>query len=69
VFLYFLQDSTPQPIIIKINDSPPPELVGIGDTIVGAIGLTGVIALLAGLAALLVAGLLFWSRRRNPLSR
>ncbi len=56
------------PVIVKII-TPPRDPTGISDVIIGAIGLTGFIVLLAILLGLLMAGILFWFRSRNPLSR
>jgi hypothetical protein len=55
---------TPQdPIIVKIVE--PSELSGLADVLLGAIGLTGVLTLLAIAAGVVVAGLLFWWRSRS----
>lgn len=48
------------PIIVKIVE--PSELSGLADVLLGAIGLTGVLALLAIAAGVVVGGLLFWWR-------
>ena len=50
------------PIIVKIVE--PSELSGLADVLLGAIGLTGVLTLLAIAAGIVVAGLLFWWRSR-----
>ena len=52
------------PIIVKIIE-PPGDPTGIADAIVGAIGLTGAITLLAVVVGLLVGGAMFLIRRRN----
>jgi hypothetical protein len=52
------------PIIVKIIE-PPSDPTGLADVLIGAIGLTGVIVLLAFLAGIVTAGLLFWIRRRS----
>jgi hypothetical protein len=51
------------PIIVKIID-PPPEISGLADVLLGALGITGVIALGALVVGLVFAGLLFWIRSR-----
>lgn len=66
-FVLSLQDAAPSPIIVKIIE-PPGDLVTVGEVLLGALGLSGVITLVALAAGLLVAGLLFWARRRRPLS-
>jgi ABC-type phosphate transport system permease subunit len=69
----FLQQ-TPQPgaptnppIIVKVI-SPPRDPTGIADVIIGSIGLTGAIALIALLLGVVMAAILYWVRSRNPLS-
>ena len=66
-FVLSLQDAAPSPIIVKIIE-PPSDLVTVGEVLLGALGLSGVITLVAVAAGLLVAGLLLWARRRRPLS-
>ena len=51
------------PIIVKIVE--PSELSGLADVLLGAIGLTGALTLLAITAGIVVAGLLFWWRSRS----
>jgi hypothetical protein len=51
------------PIIVKIVE-PPRDPTGIADVIVGALGLTGVIVLLAVVCGVAFAAVLFWVRRR-----
>ena len=51
------------PIIVKIVE--PSELSGLADVLLGAIGLTGVLTLLAITAGVVVAGVLFWWRSRS----
>ena len=59
-----LAEVKPQdPIIVKIVE--PSELSGLADVLLGAIGLTGVLALLAVAAGVVVAGVLFWWRSRS----
>ncbi len=55
------------PIIVKVI-TPPHDPTGISDVIIGAIGLTGFIVLLAIVLGLIMAGIMFWMRSRNPLS-
>jgi hypothetical protein len=58
-----LQAQPSSPIIVKVIE-PPRDPTGIADVIVGALGLTGVIVLLAVLFGLAFAGILFWIRSR-----
>jgi ABC-type phosphate transport system permease subunit len=58
---------TPQsPIIVRIIE-PPRDPTGLADVLVGSLGLTGVIVLLAVALGLVMAGLLVLIRSRNPL--
>jgi hypothetical protein len=55
-----------QPIIVRII-APPEDTSGLGElgrVIVGALGLTGAAILVAFLAGVVVAGVLFWVRSR-----
>lgn len=57
---------TPQdPVLVKIIDPPNKDLVGLADVLFGSLGLTGVLVLLAIVAALVFAGVLFWIRSRS----
>jgi hypothetical protein len=51
------------PIIVKVVE-PSGDPTGIADVLLGALGLTGVLVLVAVLAAVVFAGLLFWFRSR-----
>lgn len=53
-----------KPIIVKVIE-PPHDPTGISDVIIGAIGLTGAIALAAILLGLLIGGVMFWVRGRQ----
>lgn len=50
------------PIIIKIID-PPSDIESLGDVLLGALGITGVIVLAALVTGLLLAGVMFLVRR------
>ncbi len=45
-----------------------PKQNGLADVVIGAIGLSGVLFLIAILLAVVVAGVLFFLRSRDPLS-
>ncbi len=64
---FSFQQQPSSPVIVKII-TPPHDPTGISDVIIGAIGLTGFIVVLAIVLGLLMAGILFWFRSRNPLS-
>ena len=53
-----------QPFFIKIAP-PHNDLAALRDVLVGSIGLTGVIVLLALVSGLAFAGVLFWIRSRG----
>jgi len=69
------QPSTPpaqpgQPIIVDVGKQPPvAREIGMGDVVLGAVGLTGAIILAALLAGLLAGGLIIgfkqWRERRR----
>ena len=52
------------PVVVKIVEAPH-DPTGISDVIVGAIGLTGFIVLIALLLGLIFGGVLFWFRRNS----
>ena len=53
-----------QPIIVKIVE-PPGDPTGLAAVLIGALGLTGVIVLIAVLLGLVMAGVLSWIRSRS----
>ena len=55
---------TSKPIIVKIIETPK-DPTGIADVLLGSLGLTGVIVLVALLFGLVFGGVLFWIRRRQ----
>jgi len=60
---------TPQsPIIVKLIEPPHNELSGLADVLIGSIGLTGALTLMALLFGILAGGILFFIRSRRPLS-
>jgi hypothetical protein len=52
------------PIIVKLVE-PPRDPTGIAHVVIGALGLTGAITLIAVVLGLLVAGVMFWVRSRS----
>jgi hypothetical protein len=55
------------PIIVKIVETPR-DPTGLADVLIGALGLTGVLVVMALALGLLVGGILFFARSRRPLS-
>ena len=55
------------PIIVKLIEPPPKDPTeGLADVLLGSLGIAGVLALLAVLLGVVMAGVLFWIRSRNP---
>jgi hypothetical protein len=61
--LFLSQPPSQEPIIVDIIE-PVRDPLGLGDVLVSAIGLSGVLALAALLAGVGFAALLFWFRSR-----
>jgi hypothetical protein len=61
-----VQSSPPPSIIVKIVE-PPHDPTGLADVLLGALGLSGILALIALAFGLLLGGLLFLARSRRPL--
>ena len=57
-----IQDKAP--VIVKLID-PPPQISGLAGVLIGSLGLTGFIVLLALVSGAVFAGVLFWYRSRN----
>jgi len=53
-----------EPFIVKIVETPH-DPTGLADVLIGAFGLTGVLILVAVVAAAAMAGVLFWLRGRT----
>ena len=53
------------PIIIKIEPKKN-DAAGLADVLIGALGLSGALVLIAMVAAVIFGSLLFWLRRRKP---
>ena len=56
----------PPPIIVKLIE-PNNDPIGLADVVIGALGLSGVMAVCAILLGVLLAGVLFLVRSRHPL--
>ena len=65
-FLQSFAQQQPAPIIVKIVETPH-DPTGLADVLIGALGLTGVLVLLALVLGLILAGVLFVARSRRPL--
>ena len=61
LFPSFVSQPSPAPIIVRII--PPPE-ENLYDVMIGALGVTGVMIVIALVAAVVFGGVLFWIRSR-----
>jgi ABC-type phosphate transport system permease subunit len=52
------------PIIVKLIE-PPKDPTGLADVLIGALGLTGAITLIAVTLGVLTALIIFWARRAS----
>lgn len=50
------------PIIVKLVE---PHQTSVADVLIGALGITGVLVVVAAVAGLLVGGLMYWLRART----
>ena len=60
------QQQPPPPIIVKIVE-PDNDPIGLANVVIGALGLSGAMAVAAILLGVLLAGVLFLVRSRHPL--
>lgn len=65
-FAFFLLPSlsAQEPIIVKIVELPS-DPTGLADVLIGALGLTGVIVLIAVVLGFVMGAVLFWFRSRS----
>ncbi|MEO8258400.1 MAG: hypothetical protein ABI868_13720 [Acidobacteriota bacterium] len=57
----------PPPIIVKLIEPENNDPIGLANVVIGALGLSGALALGAILLGVLLAGVLFYVRSRQPL--
>ena len=60
-----LQAQPSSPVMVKIIE-PNKDPTGLADVLIGALGLSGVLSLIAVLAAVVFGAVLFWLRSRRP---
>jgi hypothetical protein len=60
------QTQPSSPIIVKIDQPKNDPTGGLADVLIGALGLSGLLFLIAVIAALVFGSLLFWLRRQKP---
>ena len=51
-----------QPIIVKLVE---PHQTSVADVLIGALGITGLLVVIAGLAGMVVGAVMFWIRARR----
>jgi hypothetical protein len=61
-----LQTQPSSPIIVKIDQPKNDPTGGLADVLIGALGLSGVLFLIAVVAAMVFGSILFWLRRQKP---
>jgi hypothetical protein len=61
----FLQSQPERPIIVDITEPPKSELSTLSQVLLGSLGLSGVLALMAILLGIGLGGLMFWIKRRR----
>ena len=61
----FLQSQPSSPVIVKIIQPPKDPTGGLGDVLLGALGVSGVITVLGVLCGVLMGVILFWLRSRS----
>ena len=65
ILALFLQAQPPRPIIVDITEPPKSELSTLSQVLLGSLGLSGVLALMAILLGIGIGGLMFWIRKRS----
>ena len=61
----FLVSQSGGPIIVDITEPPKSELSALSQVLLGSLGLTGVLALMAILLGIGIGGLMFWIKKRR----
>ena len=61
----FTQAQPGRPIIVDITEPPKSELSTLSQVLLGSLGLSGVLALMAILLGIGVGGLMFWIKKRS----
>jgi hypothetical protein len=60
-----LQSQPSSPIIVRVIE-PNTDPTGLADVLIGALGLSGALFLIAVIAAIVFGSILFWLRRQKP---
>jgi hypothetical protein len=64
-----LDPTTVRPIIVQTVDAPPAQELGLGEIILQAVGLTGIILVASVLLGLALGGGIIWLRTRQARGR
>lgn len=64
-----LDPTTVRPIIVQAVDAQPAQELGLGEVILQAVGLTGIILVASLLLGLLLGGGIIWLRKRQARER
>ena len=62
---FFSAGQSGGPIIVNITEPPKSDLSTLSQVLLGSLGLSGVIAIMAILLGIGLGGLMFWLRRRS----
>jgi hypothetical protein len=66
LFRLFFQNQPPgSPIIVTITEPPKSELSTLSDVLLGSLGLSAVLALMAIVLGIALGSLMFWIKRRS----
>jgi hypothetical protein len=60
------QTQPSSPIMVKIDEPKKDPTSGLADVLIGALGLSGLLFLIAVVAAMVFGSILFWLRRQKP---
>jgi hypothetical protein len=63
--LVAVQSQPGGPIIVNITETPKSELSTLSEVLLGSLGLSGLLALMAILLGIAVGALMFWIKRRS----
>ena len=64
-FLALGVQAQPDPVIVRIIQPPRDPTEGLADVLIGSLGLSGAITVLAILCGIVMGGVLFWIRSRS----
>ena len=65
LFVFFAGGQPGRPIIVDITEAPKSELSTLSQVLLGSLGLSGFLALMAITLGIALGGLMFWIKRRS----